>query len=208
MADRTLMTPPIDATGTFTVTSPFTLTANTLYTCRAIRSFQDLIADGVDIVATYYTPVGLTATDYQADLALNANIITLMATASPTVYIPDAWIASFPDMSNVAYSTMVLAVSLGPLPDSVDLTATQQAIQDSVSDLVGLTPTVTVFSVPSDSVMTQDQATTAETARQAAITNRTTDHAQLLALQAQYATLLQQYQSLEAIVVAAGLAGS
>jgi len=208
MADRTPKTPPIDATGTFTVTSPYSLVPNTLYTCRAIRAFQDLIADGVDIAATYYVPKGLTTTDYQADAAVNANIITLMSTTAPTLYIPDTFIASFPDMSNVAYSTIVLACSMGPLPDSLDLTAAEQAVQDAVSDIVGISPTVTLFSVPSDSVMTQDDATTAETARQAAITNRTTDHAQLLALQAQYATLLQQYQALEAIVVAAGLAGS
>lgn len=204
MASPIPMTPTIDASGTYQVTSPFALVPNTIYTCRAIRAFQDLIADGVDIAKTYYLPVGLTATNYADDAAVNANIITLMSATAPTVYIPDTYIASFPDMSNVAYSTIVFGVSAGPLPDSLDLTATQTAIQSAVSDLIGVSPTVTIFSVPSDSVMTQAEATTAESARQAAITNRTTDHAALLALQGKYATLLQQYQALEAVLVATG----
>jgi hypothetical protein len=206
MASSTPMTPPIDASGTFTVKAPYVLVPNTVYTCRAIRAFEDLIAAGVDIAAVYYVPKGLTTTDYQNDAAVKANIITLMSASAPTVYLPDTYILSFPDMSNVAYSTIVLSASLGPLPDSLDLTATKVAIQGAISDLIGIEPTVSVFSVPSDTVMTQEQAATAEAARQAAIVSRTTDHAELLSLQANYATLLQQYQALEAIIVANGLA--
>ena len=113
-------TPALNAQGIFTVSSPFTLKANTLYTCKAIRSFADLIDMGVDPFATYYQPAGLDQAAYKADLAAGANLITLMADAQPTVHLPDTYIAAYPEMGNVAYNEVVLAFSFGPLPDFLE----------------------------------------------------------------------------------------
>jgi hypothetical protein len=202
----TLKTPPLNAKGLYTVNAPYTLAPNTLYTCRAIRSFQDLVDAGIDILASFYTPVGLTASNYQADMAAGANIITLMADAQPTLHVPDSYIANFPDMGNVAYNNVIVSLALGPVPDYLDLTFVLSEVATAASNAIGLTPVVSTFIASTTGVISQAQADVAETARQAAIVNRTTDYAKLLALQSQYTALQSQYAALEAIVIAAGLA--
>lgn len=198
----TQKTPALYTKGIFTLGTPFTLTPNVVYTCEAIRSFQELINAGVDIFTTYYEPVSLTETQYETDLAAGANLITLMAPGYATVYVPDTYITAYPQVGNVAYSTVVLGVSLGPVPDALDLTFLKEQIADVVSGVIGIAGTVAVVVSPSTDVMTPQQAQNAEDARQAAITNRTSDYAKLQALQAQFNALQTQYNALQAWVVA------
>lgn len=201
----TQKTPPLNAKGIYTVTVPFQLQPSTLYTCKAIRSFADLIDLGVDILASYYTPVGLTKAEMDADAAAGANIITLMSATSPTVHVPDTYISAFPNMGNVAYKTVILALSMGPLPDSLDLTFAKQQIATAASDAIGIVPEVKEYLAATTGVMSQEQADVAETARQAAIVNRTTDRAKLLALQATYDELQARYAVLEQLIIDKGL---
>jgi PKD repeat protein len=184
-----LKTPPLNANGVYTLIAPWETVANTTYTCIAARSFQDLLQHGVDILNTYYTPMGLGQTQYQADLAAGANLITLVSPNQPTIYVPDTYIVGFPDLSNVAYQNVILSCQLGPLPDTLDLSFIQQEVAALVSDTIGVEPTVNVHVSPSTQVVTPAQAASLETARQAAITNRTTDRAEVLALQAQVQAL-------------------
>jgi PKD repeat protein len=199
------MTPPLNAKGVYTVNLPFQLVANTLYTCKAIRTYADLIDSGVDVYGVYYQPNNLTQQQYQADLTAGASIITLMSDTSPTVHVPDTYIVAFPSMDNIPYSEVILALSLGPLPDKLDLSFAIQQIQDAASNTVGVTPTVTTYLVPVTGVMTQAQSDAAETARQAAITNRTSDYAALLALRQQYATLQSNYTTLSQLAISKGI---
>lgn len=192
-------TPPLNAAGVYTLIAPWATTENTTYTCIAIRSYQDLLQHGVDIVSTYYTPNGLGVTQYQADLAAGANLITLVSANQPTIYVPDTYIQAYPDLSNVAYSNVILSCQLGPLPDTLDLSYLMQQLAALVSDTIGIEPTVNMHVSPSTQVVTATQAASMETARQAAITNRTTDRAQVLELQAQLAAanqLIATYQNL------------
>jgi PKD repeat protein len=53
--------------------------------------------------------------------------------------------------------------------------------------------------------MTQEQSDAAEAARQAAITNRTTDYANMLFWQHQYQTLQQAYTALSQLAIAKGI---
>lgn len=200
----TLKTPTLHATGVYTLTTPWATAANTIYTCIAIRSFKDLILHGVDIAATYYDPMGLDATNYQADLSLGANLITLTSPNQPTLYVPDTYIEAYPDLTNVAYNNIVLSCLLGPLPDGLDLTFLTSQISGVVSDVIGLEPTVNIYVSPSTGVMTTDQAEAAETARQANITNRTTDRAKVLTLQAQLDAANQLIATLQNLAITNG----
>lgn len=201
----TPMTPPLNAKGVYTVNQPFQLVASTLYSCKAIRSYADLIDSGVDVYNVYYVPNGLTQQQYQADLTAGANIITLMSDTSPTVHVPDTYIVAFPSMDNIPYSEVIMALSLGPLPDALDLSFAQQQIADAASNSIGVEPTVQIFLVPTTGVMTSEESAAAETARQAAITNRTTDYAALLAAQQDLATLQSKYATLSQIAISKGI---
>lgn len=200
----TLMTPPLLAKGIYQVKAPFSLQPGALYTCQAIRSFKDLSDAGVDVLASYYTPVGLDQAALTADQQAGANIITLMSDTAPTVHLPDSYISAYPNLGNVAYSNVVLALSLGPLPDALDLTFAKQQVAEAAASVVGVEVTVTALVAPSAGVVTQEQADSAETARQAAITNSTSDAAKLAQLQAQYNDLNTRYAALQTWVVAHG----
>lgn len=195
-------TPALFTTGIYSLRTPFTVVANILYTCQAIRSFAEMVAAGVDIYTQYYAPVGLTQPQYQADLAGGANLVTLMATGYPPIYVPDTYIDGYPQVGNVSYATVILAVSLGPIPDGLDYTFAKTQIQNDVAAITGVTPTVTEVVVPSTDVVTPQQAQNAEAARQSAITNRTSEQTKLVALQAQFNALQTKYNALEAWAVA------
>jgi hypothetical protein len=199
------ITPPIGAKGVYTLALPWVTVANTQYTCIAVREFQDLIQQGVDIVNVYYTPMGLSTTDYQADLAAGAKMITLAGVDQPTIYVPDSHITAYPDQSSAAYNNVVLSFSFGPLPDGLDLSFAIMQLSANASDTIGLAPTVTTHVAPTTGVITAAQALILETNRQAAITSRTTDHAKVLSQQVTIDALNAQIATLESIVIAAGL---
>lgn len=201
----TLKTPPLHAKGLYTVTAPFSTAPNTLYECVAIRSFQELLQQGVDIFTQYYEPVGLDNTDYTNDLAAGANLITLLSDTAPALRLPDTYIAAYPDMTGVAYNQVILSLSLGPLPDYLDLTFAKQQIAAVASDTLGLEPQVNVYIAPSTGSMSQAEADAHEVSRQAAIKNRTTDHAQLLVLQAQLEQAQIQNKALIEVLQSHGL---
>jgi hypothetical protein len=98
------ITPPINATGVYTLKAPWATVPDTVYTCIAVRYYKDLILQGVDIAAQYYLPMGLTADDYTTDLNNGAKLITLTAAGEPTIYVPDSYIAAYPDLSSVGYN--------------------------------------------------------------------------------------------------------
>lgn len=200
----TLKTPVLNTKGLYSLATPFddVLAANVAYTSVAIRSFRELIASGVDVFATVYDPVGLTEETYTADLATGASIVTLMADNQPVVQVPDTYIQAFPRVGNVPYSTVILGVSLGPLPDGLDLTFVQQQVTNVVAAVIGATPSIMVLTAPNPTVLTQEQANTAETARQAAITLRVSDYTVAKDWEAKFNALQAQYAELEAYVIA------
>lgn len=199
------MTPSLNSTGLFTAIAPFTIPGDTLYTCKAINSYPALVNAGVNVYAVYYQANGLTLTQYQADYNAGANIVTLMSQTAATVMLPDTYIGSVPNSGNVAYVEFLAVLNLGPLPQSTSMAFLQQQLADVASNVIGVSPTVQIFTLPTTDVMSQEQSAIAEAARQAAITNRTTDYAALLALRQQYATLQANYSTLSALAIARGI---
>lgn len=200
-------TPQLNARGLYTVITPFSLPTGVVYTCKAIRSFRDIYELGEDVFTQYYDPVGLTQTEFNNDNLANANIITLMAdsynsTQVPSdktiVYIPDTYIQNYPDQSIVPYSHIVLGLTMGPLPDGLDLSALKTQLGNVCSGVIGTTPVVVEHRAPSAGIVTATEHADLETARLGNVTIRDTDYASLakaqqdnLLLQAQIATLIQ-----------------
>lgn len=200
-----LKTPPLHAKGVYQLLTPWTIPAGVIYECIAIRDFTDYLESGQQVLDSIYTPKGLVLADYLADKALGANIITLASPTHPTIHVPDTYIQAYPLLDSVAYDIVVLSVSLGAIPQSLPLTFLKDQIAGVVSDVIGVEATVNVNVAPSSGVVSADQHAAAETVREAAITNRTTDRAKLIALQAQFAAALDQIAGLEQIIIDAGL---
>lgn len=131
-------TPPINATGAYTVHAPFTIPAGSVYRCEAIIDFSVLEDDGVNVHQRYYEPVGLDTATFETDKINQINIIVLVSDNHPKIEIPSSYIASFPTAVTVPYSHMYLSVDLGLLPDGVPLQAAKDIIAAEVAKVVGV----------------------------------------------------------------------
>lgn len=171
---KTKITPPIGATGLFQLAQPWTADASKSYTVGALRSFAELIKNDIDPVELVYTPIGLSRSTYEEDLALGAVIVTLLNASSDPIHVPDTYILSYPNMAVVPYSWLVVSASLGDLPDTEDFTLLQQAVASSISDYIGVEPVVNIHRAQTQSSVTQEQHVQKTAARNAAVKNRVT----------------------------------
>lgn len=171
---KSKITPPTGAKGLFQLAAPWVADSTISYTVGSQRTFAELIKRDVDPVALVYTPMGLGRSVYEEDAALGAIIITLLSDSADPIYVPDTYILSYPDMAVVPYSWLVASVSLGMLPDSEDMTLLQQAIATSVSDYIGVQPTVTINRAATQDAISQTEHVKSVAAREAAIKNRVT----------------------------------
>lgn len=195
-------TPPLHAKGVYTLLTPWTSVSDSLYKCIAIREFADFTNRGESVFERFYNPKGLTQVEYQADLAADAHIVTLVSDTAPTIYVPDTYISKFPDLTGVEYKRIVLSVLLGPLPDTVDLIHLKASLASAASDITGVDAEVTEHVVPYSGAISAEQHATLEAARQAAITNRTTDRATVISQQAVIDAQALRIAGLEEIITA------
>lgn len=138
-------TPSLYATGQWSVKSPFSVDASAVYVCKAIRSFDDLKAMGIDPYTEYYEPVGIDQSAYDIDVTNLANIITLMSDTQPTVYVPDTYLLTYPDQTTVPYRHIVLAMSLGAVPDTLALDDLTSKLHDIVLNSIGIESVVKAY---------------------------------------------------------------
>lgn len=201
------MTPPLEVSGRFEAKTPYNtaVLVGVFYTCIAVRLFSDCEAQGEDVFDEYYAPVGLTNQDYTIDKAAGAAIVTLATPEGDVIYIPDTYIASYPKMGAAKYHHVVLAVSLGPLPETVQLDTVIANISEMVSDTIGAENKVQIAVAPSTGAITDEEHEALETARLARITNRTTTRAELIKSQQREASLVERITVYEDILRNNGL---
>lgn len=168
-------TPQLHAKGFYKFASPWTVKAGTIYECLAIRTFTDIYKLGQDVYRTYYEPVGLiegvvvpgtsVPFTFSTEVAQEPNIITLRGSDGSMIYIPDTFILKVPDSTLVPYSQVVLGVSLGPLPDDVNIDIVKQDIAALVASRMGINANVKVCRAGLESNPTFDEHVLLERAR-------------------------------------------
>lgn len=201
-----IRTPPLYATGKWVLQAPFTVDSNTVYVCKAIRSFDDIKAQGIDPYVTYYQPLGLTVDDFKADVANLANIVTLMSETAPVVYVPDSYIVSYPDTTMIPYRHVVLSVSLGAVPDTLVLDDFLDKVEQTAMASLGLEVNVRAHQA---GVLTEgvDQRThqSLERVRLLRINTNETELAKHRRTLEELERLREQNRLLEAVIVERGL---
>lgn len=206
-------TPPILTKGRYTLISPWAASPTVFYTCVAIRSFDDIYKLGQDVQTIFYKSKGLEdgsiltspAFSFATEKTLKPNIITLLGEDGSVIYVPDTFIASYPNMTEMEYAHMVLSVSLGALPNYLDLTAVKTAVAGVVSQFIGVAPPTLVVNehrAPATNNPTAAEHETLEVARLSAITNVETDHAKVIRLENEKAILQAQINTLIATLKA------
>lgn len=188
----TRMTPPLLTKGRYTLVSPFVAEGTVLYTCTALRTFSECEIAGEDVLNDVYLNANLTQADYNRDLAAGALLVTLMSETEAPIFVPDTYIESYPNLSDVTYNHIVLTASLGAVPDFLNLEFLKAQMSALVSDVIGLEPTVQIARAISSGIITPEQHEAMEVGRQAAIKLRTTDRAKAIDLQNKCTRLEEQ----------------
>ena len=111
------MTPPLLTKGRYTLVNPFVAEDTVLYTCTALRTFAECEVAGENVLQDVYLKHNLTEREYNRDLDAGALLVTLMSETQPPIFVPDTYIESYPNLSDVVYNHVVLTVSLGSVPD-------------------------------------------------------------------------------------------
>lgn len=188
----TRMTPPLLTKGRYTLVSPFVAEGTVLYTCTALRTFAECEVAGEDVLTDVYLKHSLSQTEYNRDLSAGALLVTLMSETEPPIFVPDTYIESYPNLSDVTYNHIVLTASLGAVPDFLNFEFLKAQMRSLISDVIGLEPTVQIARAISSGIVTPEQHEAMEVGRVAAIKLRTTDRAKAIVLEQKCTRLEEQ----------------
>jgi hypothetical protein len=133
-----MATPPINVVGQFVVSKPFEVEPGAIYKCEAIRGFDALEMEGVDIYATFYRPHDIDKERFDEDRLNGTDIVTLMSVSSDPINIPSSFIESFPNVEAIPYKHNMLVFDLGILPDGFELSATIDQCKQLLDNNIGI----------------------------------------------------------------------
>lgn len=192
--------PPIGYPGIFKLRDPFNtlIVPDVIYTCQAVRRIEDLIASGMDPYNEFYYKHKLTPDMYKNDLLLGVCIITLQSVGGGSVvYVPSTYIESYPQAGGVSYTVLGLAVDLGALPDTTNLSLLTDKVKSVVQNTIGVIPEIKPVAISASTLVPHLEHDTLERSRLLNIENSQTDYAKVLRLESQNQSLVQKVQELE-----------
>ena len=174
-------TPDIGQSGIYKLVFPFDvlITPKVVYTCRSLRTINDILAAGEEIFDTYYKSIGLTKTDYERDAKANVCIVGLQSGTGEWIYVPTSYIELAPNMNGVKYTSLVLGVSLGPLPDKFNLEGLIAIFKDATTATIGVTPEVKGIVVSQPAILSREEHDRLTLARTEKITQNRTDYSRV-----------------------------
>lgn len=192
-------TPDIGQSGVYKLVYPFDtlVTPKVVYTCRSLRTINDILAAGEEIFETYYKSIGLTQTDYERDAKNNVCIVGLQSGTGEWIYVPSSYIQTAPNMNGVKYSSLVLGVSLGPLPDKFNLEGLIAIFKDATTATIGVTPEIKGIVVSQPAILNREEHERLEAARTEKITTNRTDYSRVREQAAIITRLNEQIRALE-----------
>lgn len=196
--------PEIGVKGLYSVKEPFNtkLLTGVLYEPVSVRTISDLVSDGVDPFTEIYAPMSISQDDYVKDVAAGVLIVAFRADSGNIVRVPNTYITGQPDIGGVPYRTLMLAIQLAPIPDSLDLTVIQNQISDLVFDTLGVrSPVIPIVASP-PTVLSQAEHDATEAARKHNIATTQTDYAKYLDMKKQRDDALTQLQLRDDYIVA------
>lgn len=191
------LTPPIYATGRYTVAAPFELVEGADYTCHAIRTFDDCHLRNMDVYAEVYAKNDIERSKYLDDEKAGINIITLMSEGNPTIYIPDSYITSYPNMGEAIPQRLIVSVDLGIISSHWNEQYLLTQMENLASDVIGGNPTARLHSTPVTGRASAEDVKALNAIRENSIVTRTSDYAKSQTLEKQNSLLNDKVKSLE-----------
>lgn len=201
--------PPIGTTGIWSLASPFSakLLPSIPYTCIAIRKLSDITAAGGDPETDYYTVNSIDHIRFNSDLSAGVSILSLQGGSNSIIYVPSSFINNYPDIGGVPYTVLALAINIGAIPDTLDLSYLKQRIVSVISETIGVDASVNTIAVSAKALLTNADASVVETARQLKIGTVVTDYAKYLSAITERDNARAKIVELEAFILSARAAG-
>lgn len=187
--------------GSFALLSPFNIDSDVEYTISGIYSFTEVRLRGMVPFKLAYEQHGLQQSHADTDEQNGCVIVRLSSLGGDEVYVSNHYIKSIPSNDTIGYQHVVLGVSLGALPDTIDVAHMQEAVAGLLSDYLGYEPETFIGAQPTTGVITVTQHKQLETARAAGIANRLSLRGQYLKQVKINAELQQRIADLEAMVL-------
>lgn len=194
--------PLIGDSGIYTLKEPYNVlvTPQVIYTCRSIRSMNDIAASGVSVFEKYYQSLGISENIYLQDAANNVSIIGLQAGTGEWIYVPQTYILKPPITSGVKYSSIVLGIGLGAIPDEMNLEDLTATIKEIVLSSIGIDSKIKAVLVSQPAFISHDKHERLETARQAKIQMDDSLYSKVKQLQNENALLATKIKELETYI--------
>ena len=187
--------PFIGESGIYKLMTPFNniIDTNARYTCQAIRTINDYLAENKNVYEEFYKSVNISQAVYDTDAKDNVPIVTLQSNAGHWINIPANYIISYPNTNGIAYSNRIMSFSFPGIPDSEEVNMSYMALASEIKDLIaartGIIVTANFERVSRINLISQIDHQTVSDQRETARTSNSTTHSQLLALQS-HVTLL------------------
>lgn len=136
----------IDESFQFTFTPDFSI-LDGVYLVKRKSTYDELLKDGIDMVASLYSKVGKTQDDWDTDLPTYRNDIFYMIEApnedldAETFYIPEGIIDGYPDPNIHEYGRLSIMANLGTHADKALLSNLVIDLQTILQTNYGITTT-------------------------------------------------------------------
>lgn len=191
--------PVIGSSGYYELASPFDIEVidKVEYTCKAIRRLSDYLANNEDPKTSIYDAYGIDEAVYENDLSQDAYIVSLQSRKGHWLYVPSRYILSYPSVNGVPYRSVMLGVSLPPIPVSQDLTAILSDIKDLVENSLGTTVAVKQVETSMNVLVDYSLHENTQQERNMNIEGRSTLYARNVALRQENDLLLEKVAALE-----------
>lgn len=142
----TYIIPPINTKGVFIFHPPYADDTNINkkeYEVIEIRKIKALHDDGLDPLNSIYLKAGLTKEDFIEDLNTDVPIVTLSADGDQYLYIPADRIKETPAIIGHTATERLVTLSLGLIPDDINLEMLYENIAIMVNDTISVKPDLT-----------------------------------------------------------------
>lgn len=197
------LVPSVTTKGTFKLKEPLQnlLGVQIVYECTSIQTFGNVISSGKDPFKAYYEPLELPSSDYDIHSKEIVHIVTLTDSSGRKYHIPSAYIESFPGLGGVPYTSIVMGLKLGAIPDQMDLSQLKNKLADTIRALIGVEAEPYLVKVSPTVFLDPDEYTNIEQARINKITETTTDYSKILEANDTINALRNQVQALEQYII-------
>lgn len=188
--------------GFYSLAAPYDklISPSAKYRCEAVKSLAAAIAEGQDPLKNVYKANGDTEDKFNQDLSANVSLVTISSDSGQLIIFPASAMLMVPLADGVVYRNTVLAIPLGAIAESDDLTTLQSDVRHMVLNEFGINAATYVTAIGSDVVVSRAQHVAILAARQAKITDGDSLIAKNNNLTNQLNAALNKIQELEAYI--------